>query len=118
MRNSVFISENPKSLSTVIFVVVLLLSFWFYSSTRRVDDKILKLEISENEEIFLDGKQTAFNDFQQTTTNLISQYESQGISKDHVVIAIRADKKLNLGVIFDLQKQLKDCGLNKLIYEQ
>ena len=116
MRNSIFVSDNLKSLSTVIFVVVLLLSFWFYSGTRPEEDTILKVEITENAEIILDGQRTALRDFQLAVNNLMAEYERQGIGREQVVVAIHADKKLNLGVIFDVQQQLKDSGLNRLSY--
>jgi len=38
-----------------MFVLVLILSFWFYSDTISIEDTVLKVEITENAEIFLCG---------------------------------------------------------------
>ena len=116
MQSSMFISDNGKSLSTVMFVLALLLSFWFYSGTRTKEDTVLKVEITENAEVILDGKQVALHDLQLTANELMDQFEDRGVNREQVIISIRADKSLNLGVVFDVQEQLKSCGLKKLSY--
>jgi biopolymer transport protein ExbD len=101
-----------------MFVLVLILSFWFYSDTISIEDAVLKVEITENAEVILDGHPGAFHDLQLVVNDLMVEYEHQGINRDQVVISIRADKNLNLGVVFDVQEQLKSCGLKKLSYTQ
>jgi biopolymer transport protein ExbD len=116
MRSSIFISDNVKSSSTVMFVLVLLLSFWFYSGTPSVEDTVLKVEITKNAEVILDGKLVALHDLQLTANNLMDKYEDLGVNREQVMISLHADKSLNLGVVFDVQEKLKSCGLKKLSY--
>lgn len=118
MRISDFTSDNYKYSSTIIFVVALLLAFWFYAKFQSDGNSIISLEITENEEIILNGNPTSFQDLSSVAKHLISELKNQGISKDEIVIAFHADRSLSMGIITDVQQELKKCALNKIIYEK
>lgn len=118
MRNSEFTSDNLKSSSTVIFVVVLILAFWFYTKYESAGDTVIALEITKNQEIILDGNHTSFQKLSSEANQLISELKRRGIDKDEIVIAFHADRSLHMGVITDVQKELKNCALNRIIYSR
>ena len=118
MRISEFHSDNQKLSSTIIFVMVLLLAFWFYSKLESVGHSVLELEITENKEIILDGNRTSLQDFPFLISSSITQLETNGINRDDIVIAIQADKSLSMGLITDVQQEIRNCNLNKIVYER
>ena len=118
MRISESHSDNQKSSSTVIFVVVLLFAFWFYAKLKPVGPTVLGLEITENKEIILDGNWTSFQDFHSVISSSITQLENKGINRDDIVIAIHADKSLSMGLITDVQQEIRNCNLKKIVYER
>ena len=118
MRISDFTSDNFKNSSTIIFVVALLLAFWFYAKFQSASNSVIALEITENEEIILNGNPTSFQDLSYAANHLISELKTQGISKDEIIIAFHADRSLSMGIITDVQQELKKCALNRIIYER
>lgn len=118
MRISEFNSDNNKNSSAIILIVVLLLTFWFYTKIDTTRETVLMLEITEHEELILEGNSISFHDFHSSVNQLITQLESQGISKDKVVVALYPDRKLNMGIIADVQQQLRKCDLRKISYNQ
>ncbi len=101
-----------------MFVVTLILAFWFYANFKSTRNSVIALEINENKEIILDGNQTSFEEFSSVANSIVSKLKTQGISSDKIVIALRADRSLNVGVITDVQQELRNCDLNKIIYER
>jgi len=79
---------------------------------------MIALEITEKEEIILDGNHISMQDLSSAANSLISKLEAQGISSDKIVIALHADRNLSMGVITDVQQELRNCDLRKIAYER
>ena len=118
MRDTGFSADNQKSNSTFIFVVVLLFTFLIYSKFKAADKVVLSLEITENKEIILDGNHTSILEFPSVIDQSIEKLQSKGIEKDHIVIALHAAPNLNLGVISDVQQELRKNDLRRITYQK
>ena len=118
MRNLVFYFDNYKNSSTIVFIVVLLLAFWFYIKSESAGNVVIALEISDKEEIILDGNYISKKDFASAANSLITKLKTHGIGTDKIVIAIHADRTLSLGVITDVQQELRNCNLRKITYKR
>jgi biopolymer transport protein ExbD len=116
MRISDFTSDNFKNSSTIVFIVVLLLAFWFYIKSESAVNTVIAIEITDKEEIIFDGNYISKQDFSSAANSIISRLEAQGISSDKIVIALHADRNLRMGVIADVQQELRNCELNKIVY--
>lgn len=116
MRNSEFSSDNLKSSSTVIFVVVLILAFWFYTKYESAYDSVLNLEITKNAEIIFDGTATSMDDFPSAISKSISKLKKQGVNKEEIVVAFYADRNLRMGIITDANERLRQAGIKKITY--
>ena len=110
--------DNYKNSSTIVFIVVLLLAFWFYVKSESPGNAVIALEITDKEEIIFDGKYISKQDFSSTANSLITKLEAQGISSDKIVISLHADRNLSMGVITDVQQELRNCNLRKIAYER
>jgi len=116
MRNTEFTSDNLKSSSTVMFVVVLILAFWFYTKYESDGDSVLNLEITKNAEIIFDGTATSMDDFPSAINKSISKLKKQGVDKEKIVVAFYPDRNLRMGIITDANEQLRQAGLKKITY--
>lgn len=118
MRASGFNADNQKSFSTLIFVVVLLLTFLFYTNFQSTESVVLDLEITENKEIIFDGIHTSMLDFPVVIDQSIAELEDKGVNRDRIIVALHPARSLNLGVITDVQRELRENNLRKITYER
>ncbi len=76
----------------------------------------ISIVLNENSTILIDDQAVNATDFSRVLENHVNELIGNGISIDKIVVNLRVAKKVKMGVVNDLQGELRQLNIRKLVY--
>ncbi len=107
--------------SFISFLIIVLMAFSGCTQNNKevVSDKIsatINVELNENSELIFDNQAADIDDFSKLVEKRVNELIIDGIPRDEIVVSFKAAKVVKMGLIADLQDELRQLDVRKVNY--
>ncbi len=104
---------------SVLFILIVLMTFSGCSQNKKEVVKtnaIIIVELNENSEFIFNDRVANLDDFSQLVEKRVNELMIDGLSRDEIVISFKVADNVKMGLVADLQEELRQLDVRKISY--
>jgi len=113
-----FYNLASYNLNVHIFIAILITTFGCSRSNNNQNHlpAIIEVEINEASELIFDNHVVNLSDFTMLVENRINKLVDNGVLREQILFSFSVAKNVKMGMVSDVQKQLRLLDVKKIIY--